>query len=116
MNPITVPASLWQRPETLDALRNRDIGRVFRLVQQYTGASQTQIAAACDTTQGKVSRYMSGVAQVEKLDRFEAIADGLDMTDEARMSLGVLSREVGDAAGGWLAFQRGVSAVVIVGM
>jgi len=30
--------------------------------------------------------------------------------------LGVLTREVGDAAGGWLALERGVSAVVIVGV
>ena len=34
----------------------------------------------------------------------------------AAKALGVLTREVGDAAGGWLAFQRGVSAVVIVGV
>ena len=32
------------------------------------------------------------------------------------VGLAVLTREVGDAAGGWLAFQRGVSAVVIVGV
>ncbi|MFI6495035.1 hypothetical protein, partial [Streptomyces sp. NPDC050564] len=31
-------------------------------------------------------------------------------------ALAVLPCEVGDAAGGWLAFQRGVSAVVIVGV
>ncbi len=31
-------------------------------------------------------------------------------------ALGVLIREVGDAAGGWLAFECGVSAVVIVGV
>jgi hypothetical protein len=92
MNPITVPALLWQRPEMVDALRKRDIGRVFRLVQQFTGASQTQIASACDTTQGKVSLYMRGTAQVEKLDRFEAIADGFDMPDEARITLGLAPR------------------------
>jgi tetratricopeptide (TPR) repeat protein/transcriptional regulator with XRE-family HTH domain len=87
--PISVPGTLWQHPEMLDALRRRDIGRVFQLVQQYTGASQTQIASACDTTQGKVSRYMRGEAQVEKLDKFEDVADGLDMPDEARMALGL---------------------------
>ncbi|MGX1371894.1 hypothetical protein RKD19_007253 [Streptomyces canus] len=37
----------------------------------------------------------------------------LSRTSEA---LGVLPREVGDAAGGWLALERGVSAVVIVGV
>ncbi|GAB2809266.1 hypothetical protein GCM10027176_12560 [Actinoallomurus bryophytorum] len=33
-----------------------------------------------------------------------------------RQGLNVLSREVGDVAGGWSALQRGVSAVVIVGV
>jgi hypothetical protein len=40
---IQIPDSLWQRPETMAALRSRDIGRLFALVSQYTGASQTQI-------------------------------------------------------------------------
>ena len=28
---IEIPASLWQRAEALDALRQRDIGRLFQL-------------------------------------------------------------------------------------
>jgi hypothetical protein len=52
---IHIPASLWQRPETIAALRNRDIGRFFALVQQYAGASQTQIGIACGLSQGKVT-------------------------------------------------------------
>ena len=48
---IQIPASFWARPETIAALRSRDIGRFFALVQQYTGASQTQIGIACGMSQ-----------------------------------------------------------------
>ena len=89
---IHIPDSLWQRPETIAALRNRDIGRLFALLRQYAGASQTRIAIACGLTQGKVSDIVRGVQQVEKLDRFERIADGLGMPDAARITLGLAPR------------------------
>ncbi|MFJ5678973.1 hypothetical protein, partial [Streptomyces sp. NPDC093097] len=41
---------------------------------------------------------------------------GVAFTPEERDALGVLPCEVGDAAGGWLALECGVSAVVIVGV
>jgi hypothetical protein len=44
---IVIPDSFWQRPEVTKALRERHMGRFFELVQQYTGASQTQIGMAC---------------------------------------------------------------------
>ena len=40
---IVIPASFWQRDQTTAALRNRDVGRLFDLLRQYAGASQTQI-------------------------------------------------------------------------
>jgi transcriptional regulator with XRE-family HTH domain len=89
---IHIPDSLWQRPETVAALRSRDIARFFALLRQYAGASQTQIAIACGLTQGKVSDIMRGVQQVESLARFERIADGLAMPDPARVSLGLAPR------------------------
>jgi tetratricopeptide (TPR) repeat protein len=94
MRPITVPNSLWRRPEMLDALANRDARILFKLIQRYAGASQTQIGIACDTTQGKISSYMkdTGAAQVEKLEMWERIADGLGMPDHARMTLGLAPR------------------------
>src|SRR5215813_11451408 len=46
-DPIIVPASLWQRPDTTDALRSRDMRRIFHLLRQYAGASQTRIGIAC---------------------------------------------------------------------
>jgi len=88
-DPIIVPASLWQRPDTTDALRSRDMRRIFHLLRQYAGASQTRIGIACGLTQGKVSAIMSGSHRVVALDVFERIADGLDMPPEARLALGL---------------------------
>jgi hypothetical protein len=92
---IQIPASFWERPEVITALRNRDIGRFYALVQQYTGASQTQIGIACQMPQGKVSDIIRGVQQVEKLEVFERIADGLGLPDPARISLGLAPRRPG---------------------
>jgi transcriptional regulator with XRE-family HTH domain len=93
MNPITIPSSLWSQADALTALNGRDIGHLFRLVRQYAGASQTQIAIACGMTQGKVSEYMKrGGRQVLTLEVFERIADGLEMPDQARMALGLAPR------------------------
>jgi hypothetical protein len=44
---IEIPDRFWTLPQTIAALRARDIGELFLLVQQHTKASQTQIATAC---------------------------------------------------------------------
>ncbi|GAA4630346.1 hypothetical protein GCM10023196_055340 [Actinoallomurus vinaceus] len=108
MKTLEIPPSLWNGDEVLAALARRDIGQLFRLVRQYIGASQTQIAAACDMTQGKVSEYMKrGGRQVLALEVFERIADGLDMPDDARMTLGLAPRSFRTppqpGSSGWLA-------------
>ena len=92
---IQIPASFWERPEVVAVLRNRDTGRFFALVQQYTGASQTQIGIACVMPQGKVSAIINGIQQVEKLEVFDRIADGLGLPDPARISLGLAPRRPG---------------------
>jgi hypothetical protein len=66
-DPIIVPPSLWRRPETTQALRSRDVRRLFHLLRQYAGASQTRRAMACGLTQGKVSAIMSGSHRVAAL-------------------------------------------------
>ncbi|GAA4077119.1 helix-turn-helix transcriptional regulator [Actinomadura miaoliensis] len=92
-DPIVIPDSLWQRPQMAEALRARSIGVVFRLVRQHAGASQTQIGIACGMSQGTVSIYMKqGGRQVQTLDVLERIADGLNMPDTARMTLGLAPR------------------------
>jgi hypothetical protein len=90
---IVIPDSFWQRSETAKALRDRDMGRFFALVQQHTGASQTQIGMACGgMPQGKISDVIRGVQEVKHLDKFEEIADGLNMPDPARVILGLAPR------------------------
>ena len=91
---LKVPASFWERREAIEALRSRDIGALFRLLRQYAGASQRQIAIACGMTQGKVSETMKkGGRQVLTLEVFERIADGLGMPDVSRVALGIAPRE-----------------------
>jgi transcriptional regulator with XRE-family HTH domain len=91
---IVIPGSFWQRAGVIEALGGRDIGRLFQLLRQYAGASQTQIAIACGLTQGKVSDIMRGVQKVLTLALFERVADGLQMPDSARMSLGLAPNAV----------------------
>jgi hypothetical protein len=88
-DPIIVPASLWQRLDTTDALLSRDMRRLFHLLRQYAGASQTRIGIACGLTQGKVSAIMSGSHRVTTLEVFERIADGQGMPPQARLALGL---------------------------
>ena len=89
---IVIPDSFWQRSETTTALRARDIGRLFALLHQYAGASQTQIGIACGFSQGKVSLIIRGIARVEDLSVFERIADGLSMPAAARVLVGLAPR------------------------
>ncbi|WP_433335379.1 helix-turn-helix domain-containing protein [Spirillospora sp. CA-294931] len=91
----------------IEALRGRDIRTVFHLLRQFAGASQTQLAIACGTTQGKISEIMKeGGRQVLALEVFERIADGLGMPDVARMTLGLAPHTVTSSA---------ASAAVITG-
>jgi hypothetical protein len=87
--PVEVPEWAWQRAEVREALRTRDMGAVFRFVQQYGGASQARIAAAVDMTQGRVNEVINGRREVSRLDVYERIADGLAMPDDARHLLGL---------------------------
>jgi transcriptional regulator with XRE-family HTH domain len=89
---IEIPESLWSHAEMVEALSERDIGRVFRLVSKYAGVSQTRLAIACSMTQPKISGIMRETARVETLEVFERIADGLDLPAAARLALGLAPR------------------------
>lgn len=94
--PINVPDSLWTHPDMSAALAagatNGAIGSLLRLVQKYAGASQSQLAVALGTTQGRISKYVNDIARVERMDMFQRIADGLGMPDDARMAFGLSPR------------------------
>lgn len=85
--PIVILPELWQRPEVMSALRERNIGQLFRLIRQYAGFSPTCIGVAVNLSQGKVSEIMKGSAQVTSFEVFERIAEGLQMPDPGRMIL-----------------------------
>src|SRR4051794_5484676 len=87
--PIELPEWAWQRAEVRQALRDRDVGAVFRYIQQYGGASQARIATATGMTQGRVNEIINGRREVSRLDVYERIADGLAMPDDARHLLGL---------------------------
>lgn len=89
LDPLRVPAELWQRADVDDALARRDIGALLRLVHKYARGSQTQIGIAVGMAQGTVSRIMQGRRDVTALDVLERIAEGLDMPDAARQRLGL---------------------------
>lgn len=96
---IQVPESLWQRPEMLAALRERNIGQLFLLVRKYAGASQTRIGIACGMSQPTVSDIIRGVQEVEHLAVFERIADAFQMPDDARVNLGLAPHATSHHAG-----------------
>ncbi|MYT31061.1 MULTISPECIES: helix-turn-helix transcriptional regulator [unclassified Streptomyces] len=100
--PIELPEWAWQRPEVREALRKREMGAVFRRVQQYGGVSQTRIATAVAMTQARVNEVINGRREITRLDVFERIADGLNMPDGARHLLGLAAAR--DAASGGRAF------------
>ncbi|MET8687999.1 helix-turn-helix domain-containing protein [Streptomyces sp. NPDC004732] len=89
IGPIALPDRAWERAEVREALRARDMGAVFRFVQQYSGASQARIAAAAGMTQARVNEVINGRREVSRLAVYERIAEGLLMPDDARHLLGL---------------------------
>jgi transcriptional regulator with XRE-family HTH domain len=86
---VALPDWAWKRPEVRQALRERDIATLLQAAQQYSGASQSRIAAATGVLQGRVSEIIHRTRTVTTLELFERIAHGLGMPDDARMLLGL---------------------------
>ncbi|MCI4065118.1 helix-turn-helix domain-containing protein [Micromonospora sp. R77] len=88
LDPLRIPSDVWSDKVVCESLSRRDIGGLFRTLSRLTGASQTRIGAAVGLEQGYVSRVMAG-RKVTSIEVLERIADGLDMPDESRMTLGL---------------------------
>ncbi|MFE9851139.1 MULTISPECIES: helix-turn-helix domain-containing protein [Streptomyces] len=99
LHPIDLPGWAWEHATVRQALRGRDIGAVFRHVQQYAGASQSRIAMATGMTQARVNEIINGRREVARLDVYERIADGLAMPDDARHLLGLAATREKRAGG-----------------
>ncbi len=93
-DPPAIPPAFWERPDVCQALRNRDMGALFRLLQQYLGLSQTRIGTAVGLGQGRMSEVINGIRGIRQAHVFERIADGLDMPDHARIPLGLTPRQI----------------------
>ncbi len=92
---FVVPEQLWERAEMDAVLRARDAGGLFQLIRKYAGASQTGLTIRTGIAKSEISAIMAGHRRVTSLDRFESIADGLDMPDTARAKLGLAPRRPG---------------------
>lgn len=87
-DPIRLPDEVW-RAHTAD-LQARDVGALFRLARKYAGASQNRISAATGIPQSRVNALMNNRSgPVSTLEMFERVADGLNLPDHARASLGL---------------------------
>ncbi|MFD7552476.1 helix-turn-helix domain-containing protein [Streptomyces sp. NPDC059816] len=74
---LTVPHELWDRPAMRRALADRDMATVFRLVRQYTGASQSRLGAVTGLAQSDVSAIERGARTVTSADVLDRITAGL---------------------------------------
>ena len=100
-DPAVAPVALWDDRAVQEALVRRKLGQFFALYCQYTGASQTDVAACIGRTQPEVNRLIRGNRTVIKLELLTDIADGLVMPDRARMLMGLTPASVllGQAVG-----------------
>lgn len=87
--PVWATEAFWRHPDTVDALRRRDLGRLLRLLSIHADASQTRLGEATGLSQGQVSQVMNGSRHIATLDVLERITEGLAMPDHARMRLGL---------------------------
>src|SRR5437870_8667520 len=91
-DPVHIPEGFWDRADVYDALGKADIGALFRLVRQHTGASQTQIGIAVGMPQSQVSLIMSTGRRQRRVTAHEVllrIAAGLNMPGDARARMGI---------------------------
>lgn len=89
---FVIPADFWERRHVVDALHERDMGALFRLVTKYTGASESGIGMRVGMSQPEVSDIVRGKRRVTHQHVLERIADGMDAPDRARHSLGLAAR------------------------
>src|ERR1019366_9571657 len=86
---VAIPPDFWSRPDVRGALASRDMGELFRLLRQRAGIRQMRIGAATGTPQARSSHIARGKYHVTTGDTFTRIADGLNMPDQAPLTLGL---------------------------
>lgn len=82
-----LPEEFWADPAVTEALGQRDIGQLFRLVQRATRATQTRIGVSVGLSQAQVSEIISGSRKVSSVDVLARIVGGLHIPEPARSVL-----------------------------
>jgi hypothetical protein len=79
--PARLPEAVRDHPEVIAACRARDVGKLFRVVQNLTEEpnkfTNSHLARRCELTVAQVADYMCGRREVEHFAVLERIADGL---------------------------------------
>jgi transcriptional regulator with XRE-family HTH domain len=96
---VDIPAEFWDEPETVEALRTSDTGRIFALILDSATVSQTVLGSACGLDQGKISEIIRGIRKPDTLSVLNRIANGLNMPDRARVMFGLAPKNGRSAAG-----------------
>ncbi|GGO70412.1 XRE family transcriptional regulator [Nonomuraea cavernae] len=97
---VEIPDAIWDRDESREILKKRDIAGLFRLAVKYAGASQVRIGTATGLSQPRVNKILNGTAgPIQELAVFERIATGLALPDHARMLLGLAPLDIASPTG-----------------
>ena len=99
--PIKIPAEVWDREDSREILKNRDVAGLFKLAAKYAGASQVDIGTATGMSQGRVSRISRNQSHITELDVYERIATGLGLPDHARMVFGLAPLDTASPTGNY---------------
>jgi hypothetical protein len=97
--PIQIPSWVWDREQSREILKKRDVAGLFNLAVKYAGASQVRISTATGIAQGRISQHIRGLRQVTDLDVYERISTGLGLPDHARMLLGLAPLDIASPTG-----------------
>lgn len=103
-----IDPAVWEGPSMRAALRNRDVGEIYRLLKRH-GVSQRRIGALTGQTQPEVSEISKG-RQVMAYDLLARIADGLGMASDE------LGRDTGRDTPTWLSFMDSTEVEAASGM
>lgn len=91
IDPARPPAEFWTRPDVTVALAARDMGALFAILRA-SGVSRLRLAMTVGLSETRVGAITQGRQTVIALHTFERIAEGLDMPDDARLTLGIAPR------------------------
>jgi hypothetical protein len=94
---IHIPDEAWRQESTRKILQDRAAGPLFKFAQKY-GISQPRLAAATGIQQARINDLIKGRRKnITALDTWERIAEGLNMPNHARITLGLAPREVANS-------------------